>query len=60
MAEKIRVNKRQLDNHLVPMLLRLPRNTNNEGMNRMNKRNGTLFKTGKRALNDTPKLTTPT
>ena len=50
MAEKARVNKRQLDNHLVPMLLRLPRNTNNEGRNRTNKRNGTLFKTGKRAL----------
>ena len=50
MAEKIRVNKRQLDNSLSPMLLRLSKNTNNEDRNRMNKRNGTLFKTGKRAL----------
>ena len=50
MAEKVRVNKRQLDNSLGPMLLRLSRNTNNEDRNRMNKRNGTLFKTGKRAL----------
>ena len=50
MAEKARVNKRQLDNSLGPMLLRLSRNTNNEYRNRMNKRNGTLFKTGKRAL----------
>ena len=50
MAEKVRVNKRQLDNSLGPMLLRLSRNTNNGDRNRMNKRNGTLFKTGKRAL----------
>ena len=50
MAEKARVNKRQLDNSLGPLLLRLSRNTNNEDRNRGNKRNGTLFKTGKRAL----------
>ena len=48
MAEKARVNKRQLDNSLGPMLLRLSRNTNNE--DRISKRTGMLFKTGKRAL----------
>ena len=50
MAEKARVNKRQLDNSLGSMLLRLSRNTNNEDGNKIDKWNGTLFKTGKRAL----------
>ena len=50
MADKVRVNKRQLDHSFGSMLLRLSKNKNNEDRNRMNKRNGTLFKTGKRAL----------
>ena len=35
MAEKARVNKRQLDNSLGPMLLRLSKNKNNEDRNRI-------------------------
>ena len=60
MAEKVRVNKRQLDNSLGPMLLRLSRNTNNEDRNTMNKRKGTPFTPGKsgkeniKSLSDMP------
>ena len=50
MAENARVNKRQLDNPLVPMLLRLSKNKINEDRNRMYKRNRTLFKTGNTAF----------
>ena len=39
-ADKIRLNKRQLDDSLLPMYVRLSRNRNNENRNRLENRSG--------------------